>query len=146
MSMRILVATDGSAAAERAVSFAAKLAKDVKGSLKICHVIALDNVPLDKIGNYALREHVTIGDVLNNFADEKVKTAVEHAKAAGVSEVETTTPIGDIAEAILETARDDKTDIIVVGKRGRGRLSGLVMGSVSQKVVSVAPCAVMVVP
>ena len=36
--------------------------------------------------------------------------------------------------------------MLVVGRRGRGRLSGLLLGSVSQKVASLAPCIVIVVP
>ena len=45
-----------------------------------------------------------------------------------------------------EIARRENADAIVVGKRGLGQLSGLLLGSVSQKVVSVAPVTVMVVP
>ena len=54
----------------------------------------------------------------------------------------------DPAEAIIEAARREHADAIIVGRRGRGRgqLAGLLLGSVSQKVVSLAPCTVIVVP
>lgn len=45
-----------------------------------------------------------------------------------------------------KAAEDDATDVIAVGKRGLGRLSRLLLGSVSPKVVALAPCAVIVVP
>jgi nucleotide-binding universal stress UspA family protein len=53
---------------------------------------------------------------------------------------------GDPAEVIIEAAAREKADIVVVGRRGRGRLSALLLGSVSQKVASLAPCTVVVVP
>jgi len=52
----------------------------------------------------------------------------------------------DPAEAIIEAARREHADAIIVGRRGRGQLAGLLLGSVSQKVVSLAPCTVIVVP
>ena len=52
----------------------------------------------------------------------------------------------DPAEAIIEAARVGQADTIVIGRRGRGRLAGLLLGSVSQKVASLAPCIVTIVP
>ena len=101
---------------------------------------------MDQLKEYALWEHVTLGEVLNTFAEEKLLEAKKQAESLGLIDVKTECPYGDIAETIIETAKNDETDMIVVGKRGRGRLSGLVLGSVSQKVVSVAPCAVVVAP
>jgi nucleotide-binding universal stress UspA family protein len=144
--MQILVASDGSEAAERAVEFAAKLSRDLRGNLKIIHVISVQNLPMDQFKEYGLWEHVTLGEVLNTFAEEKLTAARKKAQALGITEVETESPYGDAAEIIIEAARRDQVDMIVLGKRGRGRLSGLVLGSVSQKVVSVAPCPVVVVP
>jgi nucleotide-binding universal stress UspA family protein len=53
---------------------------------------------------------------------------------------------GDPAEAILDVASREKVDAIVLGRRGKGPLTRLLMGSVSQKVTSLAPCIVVVVP
>jgi nucleotide-binding universal stress UspA family protein len=68
------------------------------------------------------------------------------AEQNGVPHVETHTGWGDATETILETAARTGADLIVVGRRGRGRLGGLLLGSVSQKIVTLAPCAVLVVP
>jgi nucleotide-binding universal stress UspA family protein len=144
--IRILVAIDGSDAANRAVELAARLTKALEGQLKIIHVISLDNLPLEELSDYGLREHATLGDVLNTFAEEKLTAARQRAEALGASTVQSASPIGDIAESIIDAARQDEVDMIILGKRGRGRLSGLILGSVSQKVVTVGPCAVIVVP
>jgi nucleotide-binding universal stress UspA family protein len=89
---------------------------------------------------------MTSGEVLSVFSQEKLKTARQRAEALGVSDVRLESETGDVAQSIIEAARRDEVDMIVLGKRGLGRLSGLLLGSVSQKLVSVAPCAVIVVP
>ena len=59
--------------------------------------------------------------------------------------VETGIVEGSPAESIIEVANTRKSDLIVMGSRGLGRLAGLVLGSTSQKVVAHAPCPVLIV-
>jgi len=54
--------------------------------------------------------------------------------------------MGDPTALILKKASALHADAIVAGKRGRGQLSGLLLGSVSQKLVTLAPCPVVIVP
>ena len=67
-------------------------------------------------------------------------------KSAGVATAAIESRSGDVARTILEIARERPVDVIVVGKRGTGQLSGLLLGSISQKLVSVAAYPVTVVP
>lgn len=53
---------------------------------------------------------------------------------------------GEVAPAILGIAEEQGAEAIVVGKRGAGRIAGLLIGSISQKLVSLAPLPVTVVP
>ena len=125
--MRLLVGTDGSPGAERAVEFAAQLARDVKASLRVVHVLTINDPPLDAQNDYA-------------------SIARQRAERLGAADVQSESVAGnDIAECILDAASRDGADLIVVGKRGLTRFCGLLLGSVSQKLVSAAPCAVVVV-
>ncbi len=148
--MRILAATDGSAPATRAVELAARLAKELGGTLKIIHVCSERDVPEEQMSNYAISEHSSSAEVLTALSEEKLRVAREHAAKFGVAKAETATLLemeaGAIAETIIDAAHRDEANMIIMGKRGLSRLSGLIVGSVSQKVVSTATCAVTVVP
>jgi nucleotide-binding universal stress UspA family protein len=67
------------------------------------------------------------------------------AKKAGVKKVDTVMLSGDPADAILNRAKKEKADLIVLGTRGFGELKGLLLGSVSHKVAARAHCACMTV-
>jgi nucleotide-binding universal stress UspA family protein len=79
-------------------------------------------------------------------ADKILKQAQKRAVHIGVATPKLRCGWGDAAESIIDAIRSEKTDILVVGRRGRGRLTGLLLGSVSQKLATLAPCIVMVVP
>ena len=148
--MRILAATDGSAPATRAVELAARLTKELGGALKIIHVCSERDVPEEQMSEYTISEHSSSADVLTALSEEKLRVAREHAAKSGTPDAETATLLeleaGAIAETIIDAAHRGEADMIVMGKRGLSRLSGLIVGSVSQKVVSTATCAVTVVP
>jgi nucleotide-binding universal stress UspA family protein len=57
--------------------------------------------------------------------------------------VTTEARIGDVAETILEIAREQKVDLIVMGTHGRHGLAHLMLGSVAERVLRDAPCPVL---
>ena len=141
---RVLVAIDGSDGADRALTTAAKLAKANAAELIIVNVeqgYLSENAEAIRQADGA-----TLDAILFTASDDILKRAQEKAAALGVSKIHTHSGLGDAAGFILEVAKSEVPDIIVVGRRGRSRLMGLLIGSVSQKLVSLAPCSVLVVP
>lgn len=140
---RILVATDGSDGANRAVDAAADLAGKLKLELWILTV-------MDGFFNEALelsrKERIDLGDAIDAVTNGMLAAAKERAQKRGAEELHVTSIAGDTTERILETAQRVGADTIFIGRRGRGRLQGLLLGSVSQKVASLAPCMVVIVP
>jgi nucleotide-binding universal stress UspA family protein len=139
----ILVATDGSSGADRAVDVASEFAKAVDGNLSIMTVAG--NLSGEELRQLARTERNTT-DALESLSTQILMAAKERAQRFGISSIQIKTAWGDAAEAIIEAARREHADAIVVGRRGRGQLAGLLLGSVSQKVASLAPCTVIVVP
>jgi nucleotide-binding universal stress UspA family protein len=141
---RILVATDGSAGGDRAVDAAAAIVVQCDGELLIASVEqgylheGLESVRRD--------ESASVDDYLNAACREILKEAEVRARAKGVSRIRTFSGLGDAVAFIIEIAERENADTVVVGKRGKGRLPGLLLGSVSQKLVSLAGCNVLVVP
>ena len=140
---RIMVATDGSSGADRAVDVAAEIAKSLSGNLLI--VTVADSLTFEQAQQMARAEGST-GDVLEAMTTQTLKTAEARARDLGASQIELQVGWGDITRSLIDIARGGSVEMIVVGRRGRGQLAGLLLGSVSQKLVSLAPCAVVVVP
>ena len=95
---------------------------------------------------YAELLHMDEGDALEAISRQILLRAVDYARESGAKNIETTLAVGDPAEKIIETIQRKQIDMVVVGRRGRGRLEGLILGSVSQKLASLAPCVVTIVP
>ena len=139
----ILLATDGSRDADRAADVAVELAKATGAKLSI--VTVADNIAGEDLDRLA-RAEGSVADAIDMICNTTLQQAKERLRQAGLSNVATQTRWGDPAEVLIETARRNHADAIVMGRRGRGRLAGLLLGSVSQKVASLAPCVVIVVP
>ena len=140
----ILVAIDGSAGADRALDVASTIAGRFGAELII--VTVEQGYLHGNLEASRTAEDATPDEVLNGISLEILKHAEERAHGNGVSRVRTYSSLGDAVAFILEVAEREKADTIVVGKRGRGRLAGLLIGSVSQKLISLARCNVLVVP
>ena len=141
----VVLATDGSEPAERATNFAVQLTKRFEANLFIVHVSG--NMDLSRHDIRAIeRAEGNVADVFEQVAKQILARAEVNARNAGIVSTHTKTGWGDPAEQIIDIARRASADAIVMGRRGLGRLSGLLLGSVSQKVASLAPCVVILVP
>lgn len=140
MFSNIVWATDGSKHADRALEYATRLADNERARLHVVHIVETI------VGGRVAGQRAFLNE---NELDAKIK-----AQADEVSRhyrIETTvqmTPSGtsNIADCIAEIAEDAAADVIVVGTRGHSPIGGLVLGSVTQRLLHVAPCPVLAVP
>jgi len=139
MFERILLAVDGSEQGYEAARTAADLARALK-SERLRIVVVFEKIPA-YLGEPNLQKAI---DTRLAEAQDILQKAVEMVGDVP-AEVHTELIEGDAAESIIEVARIRNSDVIVMGSRGLGRLAGLVLGSTSQKVVSHAPCPVLIV-
>ncbi len=143
MFQSILVGTDGSDAAGEAVAHAVRMASALGARLQI--VSAYEPVPERRLRI----ERVQVpSDVQVNMREEVLallETARRDAEAAGVSRIETFARVGDAADAILDVAEEQGSDLIVVGNKGMTGATRFLLGSVPNKVSHHAPCSVLIV-
>jgi nucleotide-binding universal stress UspA family protein len=138
MFNNILLAVDGSEASMDAAKMAAEIARCNPGILRI--VVAFDPVPA-YLGEPNLQIAIT---ARLNAAEAVLERAVQTIGATPI-EIHTEILQGPAAEAILQVAQTRGNDLIVMGSRGMEQLTGLLLGSQTQKVVNHAPCPVLIV-
>jgi len=143
---RILVATDGSDGSNRAVDYAAASAKEQGADLLIVNVIGGYGLPNRVLKSFTRSQHVWLEEMLESQSAATLKGAAARARKAGATTIELESRTGEVALTIIEIAQQKAADAIVVGKRGADRISTMLLGSVSQKLVSLAPLPVTVVP
>lgn len=134
----IVCATDGSELAEKALLYARNLSKLHKAKLFIVH--AYDNIS-DLVG---YKQYTSMAEHRIARGQEILDQAMQTVDFDEIS-VETELLEGPMAEAIIAVANTRHVDLIVIGARGVSSLQGLLLGSVSQKVIQHAHCPVLVV-
>jgi nucleotide-binding universal stress UspA family protein len=144
MFRQIVVGTDGSETAGKAVAQAAELAASVGSVLLIVSAF-------EPVGGARLREEaVEVPDDVRwmvnprEDVDATLATATEVAEEKGVA-VRTFARQGDPADAILDVAEEEHADLIVVGNKGMTGAKRFLLGSVPNKVSHHAPCSVLIV-
>jgi nucleotide-binding universal stress UspA family protein len=139
MFNRILLAVDGSDHALHATRKAAELTRCMKPS-ELRVVVAYDPIPM-----YLGEPNMQIAITNRKGEAEDILNAAVKELGDVPCEIHTEIVEGDPASAIIDVADVRKSELIVMGSRGLGRLAGLVLGSTSQKVVAHAPCPVLIV-
>ncbi|MEW6447295.1 MAG: universal stress protein [Bacillota bacterium] len=152
MYNKILVAVDGSENSLRAAAEGVKLAQgNPNARLALITVIP----PVDPFYGYGpLITAQQVQEAEQSAADAvlakakevigRAGRAAEITGEAGVN-VESVVQIGDPAQSIIEYAAREGFEVIVMGRRGLGVLKELLLGSVSSKVLQLAPCPVLLV-
>ena len=145
---RILVADDGSENALKAVEIAAELAAKTGAELIALAVVDPNRARLADISALARSEKIDDSQALEALvaaSAQHLERCGEAAAKAGVDHFrKARRDASDVALEIIDCARAYDVDLIVVGTRGRSRLPGMLLGSVSQKLASHAPCAVLI--
>ena len=144
MFRQIVVGTDGSDTAAKAVEQAAELAASVGSTLLIVSAF-------EPIGGARLREEAAeapddVRWMVNprEDVDATLESATELAEEKGVA-VRIFARQGDPADAILDVAEEEHADLIVVGNKGMTGAKRFLLGSVPNKVSHHAPCSVLIV-
>jgi nucleotide-binding universal stress UspA family protein len=135
----IIWATDGSAAADQAMPYVKSLASENHAEVVVLHA---DQLLMGRGGG----QHV--------IADEedvrtKIETQAKELSDAGITSTARVVIIAvgaGPAQTIAETAEELGSDLIVVGTRGHTTLGGLLLGSVTHRLLHIAPCPVLTVP
>ena len=174
MFKKILAATDGSDHATKAVELASELAARYGAKLVLVHVLQHGRVPesVQKMLQVeglieprqpeypqvatvagglvtAMGRGAEAGDasyrVFETLGERVLGTAKQVARDRGVEDIQKVIEDGDPVQRILACAEREKADLVVVGSRGLSDLKGMLMGSVSHKLIQLAKCTCIAV-
>lgn len=141
MATKVLTAIDGSEQASKALDFAIDFTRRYDGELHLIYA-APDQAPPEALIEFARAEHLRDAPsaIYNTIGESLLRGARNRAGEAELQTVFQHQETGDAAKCIIDYAEKHAIDVIVMGTRGFGELQGLLLGSVSMKVQSLAPC------
>ena len=143
MFKRILVPTDGSAVTDKAIQTAVALAKSSGGSLYTISV--KEPFPYSAISEMQPVPPQEFYDAQERIAAARVKAVKDAARAAGVACDAHTVEALHPWEAILDHAKSQQCDLIVMASHGRRGVAALLLGSETQRVLIHSSLPVLVV-
>jgi len=135
----ILVPVDFSEHASRSLDFAIELAKQFKGKLHLIHSYPIHPI---MVSPYGVALPPDLDRTFREAADKQLGEWAARARNAGIA-VETTTTSDTPAEAIVRCAEKIHADLIVMSTRGLTGLKHVVLGSVAERTLRLAPCPVL---
>jgi nucleotide-binding universal stress UspA family protein len=140
MLKKILVAFDGSPQSYQAFDFALEISKLCPGAAPEIFIISVAQPPepIDIV------EVDAVIDSATQHYEELFKGIREKARERNL-EVKTEVVVGHPADQIVKYAKDKKCDMVVVGQKGKSKIESWLLGSVSKRVATYAPCTVTIV-
>ena len=138
MSRSIICGVDRSAGSQGALEVAARLSARLGLTLVVAHVAEPVFTP------YAGRNAVI--EVAESQVEAAERLLEQVIAAAGLVDAEHRAAVGVPAERLADLADEEDAEMIVVGSRGRGVFKAAFLGSVSNSLVGVARCPVLIVP
>ena len=137
MYEKLLVAVDHSKITERVLAAARDLALLSNGEVWVLHLRELE----------AMTKGGVIPSESSDEAQANVDAAVAELSQAGITAIGEVrnTLFGYAAREIVDYAKAEDVDVIILGSRGRGDLAGLVLGSTAHKVIHLADRPVLIV-
>jgi len=141
---RILVGIDDSEAAQAALSFGVRLAREHAGELLLANVVNWMPIISEAVSSGAIVDTTSIVEDLKAAGRDQLDRAVADAKRHGV-DARTRVAEGEPATQILATAADAKCSLIVMGTHGRQGLNRLFLGSTAEAVLRESTVPVLMV-
>jgi universal stress protein A len=139
---KILVPTDFSDCANRALEYGAEVANRFAAPLVLVHVYA--NPVMAVPDGFVMMTPVDMASMLAQL-EQGIGQARQRAQALGVAKVDTRVLEGTAWQEITRVANDTHCDLIIMGTHGRSGLAHLLLGSVTEKVIRHATCPVLTV-
>ncbi len=142
----ILVGVDGSEPSKRAVELAAELGAKFEATLVLAYVLpSQELIPPSKHGQKVEKITGKQREFLQAVGAAVLEDAAAEASRTGAPVVEREIPEGDAVQVLLDVAKAKQADLIVLGSRGMSPIKGVLIGSVSQKVLTMADCPCLIV-
>jgi nucleotide-binding universal stress UspA family protein len=141
---RILVATDFGLAAENALRYGRGLARSFGADLHVLHVT--ENVFVRAMDGYGYSSiPPQVQDDIERAGRTQTEALLRDDDRRELNAIGVTVTSNDPAREIVDYARANAIDLIVIGTHGRGAVAHLFMGNVAERVVRTAPCPVLTV-
>lgn len=141
---RILVATDGTESAKRAVDLAARIAAAFHASLSVLTV--LNRTDDEESREMRRVEGVALDELLAARGRDVLHVPFEEAMQMHSDDIDAKVTVGDPSRMILQGAADCNADLIVLGHRHLHPVASALTKRVSEDVLKDAPCPILIVP
>lgn len=143
---KILVAIDGSPQSDKAAEEAVRLAAGNQSQFKsrIYAMLVLPNAPVSTYTDFVPSAPMTETNKWDEYR-ERIFYVVEKCAAEHDIPLEMVIEYGDPADKIINLAKREEIDVIVIGSSGKGFIQRRIRGSISHKVATNAHCSVYIV-